>query len=339
MNLSTSPQENGTDCRNVSRAAVQAVQTPTISARQGRSAWCGMGCAPALLTAVVLCCLMWVLPGLSTAAEDGGGKVFLWSFAAEKGTLYLLGSVHVLRPDVYPLDERIDRAYEASRRVVFEADVKEIAGDDVQQVLKEHGMYGDDATLKEYISGDTFRLLQNHAQTAGIPPARFERMKPWLCAVTLSGAELSRLGFRPELGIDAHYAARAEKDGKERIFLESARFQVELLAGMPGEQQEELLRQALRELEVIGEKSDALVSAWKRGDADALEAIVGISLKEYPRIRKALFTDRNLSWMSCLEKLLESEGDTLVIVGAGHLVGEDGILNLLRRKGYNPVQH
>ena len=110
MNLSTSPQENGTDCRNVSRAAVQAVQTPTISARQGRSAWCGMGCAPALLTAVVLCCLMWVLPGLSTAAEDGGGKVFLWSFAAEKGTLYLLGSVHVLRPDVYPLDERIDRA-------------------------------------------------------------------------------------------------------------------------------------------------------------------------------------------------------------------------------------
>jgi uncharacterized protein YbaP (TraB family) len=151
--------------------------------------------------------------------------------------------------------------------------------------------------------------------------------------------ELGRLGFRPELGIDAHYAARAEKDGKERIFLESARFQVELLAGMPEERQEDLLRQALRELEVIGEKSDALVSAWKSGDADALEAIVSISLDEHPQIRKELFTDRNIRWASRLERLLDSEGDTLVIVGAGHLAGKDGILSLLRQKGYRPVQH
>jgi uncharacterized protein YbaP (TraB family) len=299
----------------------------------------GASAATAALMAGVLCCLMWVSPCFSSTEADSDKKVFLWSVAGEKGTLYLLGSVHVLRPDAYPLDGRIDRAYQASRRVVFEADGKELAGEGVQRALRECGMYGADATIKDRISGDTYRLLEGSARTAGIDPARFQRMKPWLCAITLSGVELGRLGFRPELGIDAHYAARAEKDGKERIFLESARFQVELLAGMPEERQEDLLRQALRELEVIGEKSDALVSAWKSGDADALEAIVSISLDEHPQIRKELFTDRNIRWASRLERLLDSEGDTLVIVGAGHLAGKDGILSLLRQKGYRPVQH
>ncbi len=295
--------------------------------------------ATAALTAGVFCCLMWASPCFSSAEADSDGRVFLWSVAGEKGTLYLLGSVHVLRPDAYPLDGRIDRAYEACTRVVFEADGTEAAGDEIQRALRECGVYADDATLKDRISGDTYRLLEGSARTAGIDPARLQRMKPWLCAVTLSGVELGRLGFRPELGIDAHYAARTEKDGKERIFLESARFQVDLLAGMPEERQEELLRQALRELEVIGEKSDALMKAWNSGDADALEAIVNISLDEHPQIKKALFTDRNIRWASRLEKLLDSEGDTLVIVGAGHLVGKDGILSLLRQKGYRPVQH
>lgn len=296
----------------------------------------GFSAGVTAVVAAAVCMVIWMVPCLCSAGE--GDRVFLWCVAGNKGTLHLLGSVHVLKKDADPLDERIEEAYAKSRRVVFEADEEEMSGAPMQKVLAEYGMYPEGTTLKDHVSKATLELLERKAKAAGLDMSQLERLRPWLCAVSLSGAELGRLGFDPSMGIDARYAARAKKDGKGKIFLESSSMQIELLARMPEDRQEELLKQALRELEVIGEKSAALMGAWKSGDPETLEAIVNISLTEHPQIRKDLFTDRNMRWMSRLEDLLQHEGDTLVIVGAGHLVGDDGILNLLREKGYSPVQ-
>jgi len=290
----------------------------------------------AVISLAAVFTMAWADPGRAEAWEKG--RIFLWSVAGEKGTLHLLGSIHALKDDAYPLDDRIEQAYAKSVRVVFEADQEETAGTEMQKELVERGTYTGDTTLKDHISKDTCRLLEEKAHAAGLDIAKLQRLRPWLCAVSLSAMEMARMGFSPENGIDAHYAARAKKDGKERVFLESARLQVDLLAGMPEDLQEEFLRQALRELEVIREKSAVLAAAWKSGDVRALEEIVSISLNEHPKVRKDLFTERNEQWVSHLEELMKARGDTLVIVGAGHLVGDDGILSLLRRKGFGPVQ-
>lgn len=289
------------------------------------------------LKAVVFFLLFFLCSGLASGAEEN--RVFLWSVKGVRGTVYLLGSVHVLTSDSYPLDKRITEAYAGSRRVMFEADMREMGSKEVQKALLAQGVYRDKTFLKDHVSAKTYGILTQRLAAAGLPESQFDKYKPWLCAVSLSGVELSRLGFDPKYGIDAHFFTLASGDGKELLFLETARSQIALLSKTLVDRQEDLLMQSLRELEVIGKRSAEIRKAWKRGDAGKMENIAGVSLKEYPEVRAALFTGRNSSWIPKIEALMNKEGDSLVIVGSGHLVGEDGILALLRKKGYLPAQH
>lgn len=273
-----------------------------------------------------------------TAAAGQENRVFLWSVKGDKGTVHLLGSIHVLKPDSYPLDKRITDAYERSGRVVFEADMREMERPEVQQALLAQGTYRDGTSLKDHVSARTRGLLAQKLASSGFSGSRFDTYKPWLCAVSLSGAELARLGFDPKWGIDAHFFALARKDNKEMLFLETARAQIQLLSKTLSDRQEDLLRQSLRELEVIGLRSEEIRKAWRRGDAAKLEGITTVSLREYPMVKDALFTQRNIRWLSKIEALLGREGESLVVVGAGHLVGGEGIVSLLQAKGYRPVQ-
>ncbi|HQI00380.1 MAG TPA: TraB/GumN family protein [Deltaproteobacteria bacterium] len=286
-----------------------------------------------LLTA---CSLVFILSSAASAGQ--GSHAFLWSVATPKGSVYLLGSAHVPGIDADKLDKRIVRAYQKSRRVVFEADLQEMADKSVQKALFANGTYQGKETLKGNISKETYELLMKRLKGAGIPPSRFETYKPWLCAVSLSGVELKRLGYDPKSGIEARFYTEAKKDGKETVFLETSRSQINLLSRKLKDRQEELLKQAMEELDVVKSRSADIVKAWKSGDAKAMDAITSISLDEYPEIRRALFDERNAAWVSSIEKQMKKDGDTLVIVGAGHLVGEEGILSLLQKKGYNPVQ-
>jgi len=285
---------------------------------------------------LALFCFAVVLTGTAHASEKN--PVFLWSVKGPKGTVHLLGSIHVLKPDAYPLDGRIERAYRQSKRVVFEADLEEARSEQVQRQLVSQGMYPDKTTLKDHISKNTNDLLKQRLQEAGIPASRFASYRPWLCAVSLSGMELKRLGYEAKWGIDAHFSARAKKDGKETIFLETARYQIDLLSQTLKDRQEDLLKQALKELDVIAGQSAAMMKAWEEGDAAKMESLVNISLDEYPEIKKALFTGRNTRWVSRIEELMKKDGDSLIIVGAGHLVGNQGVTTLLQKKGYAPVQ-
>jgi uncharacterized protein YbaP (TraB family) len=268
-----------------------------------------------------------------------GSHNFLWSVKGARGTVYLLGSIHVLKPSDYPLAARIIEAYAGSRRVMFEADMREMGGKAVQKALLDQGTYKDTTSLKDHISAKTYGLLARKLADAGLPESQFDKYKPWLCAVSLSGAELGRLGFDPRYGVDAHFFTRASGEGKEMIFLETASSQITLLSKTLADRQEDLLKQSLRELEVIGARYEEIRKAWKNGDEGKMEGISSVSLKEYPAVKKALFTDRNARWIPKIEALMNKDGDSLVIVGAGHLVGEDGILALLRDKGHLLTQH
>ncbi len=262
----------------------------------------------------------------------------LWSVKTGKNTLYLLGSVHILRRDSYPLSRGIERAYEQSQRVVFEADVQAMASPDMLQKMMAEGLYAEGKSLAQGISRETYELLRKRAESAGLPMAQLERMRPWFCALSLVGIELQRLGFEPAYGVDHHYFKRAKKDGKECLFLETPGEQLSFLSALEEKVQEAFLAQTLAYLDAVGGMFHEMIEAWKTGDVAKLESLVQMGFKDFPELYERLFAGRNRAWLKTVEELLDKDEDALVIVGAGHLVGRESLIDLLSKKGYQVAQ-
>jgi uncharacterized protein YbaP (TraB family) len=270
--------------------------------------------------------------------QSDTGKHFLWSLQTKKNTVYFLGSVHVMKSDAYPLAPEIERAYEDSKKIVFETDVDEASDPAVQAKMMTLGLYMNGQTLKENVSEETYKLLEEKAVAAGIPMASFDRFRPWFCALTLSVMEFQKLGFLPTYGVDTYFFTKAKKAGKEIIPLESTEFQLNLFAEMVELQQESFLRQTLEEIEVIATMASDMVDAWTAGDLDKMDSIMKMSFKEHPDIYDRFVVERNKKWISKIEHLINQDGNAMVIVGAGHLVGTKNLLDLLRAKGYRIEQ-
>ncbi len=265
-------------------------------------------------------------------------KHFLWSLRTKQNTIYFLGSVHMLTSDSYPLAEEIERAYDRCQKIVFETDLDGLSDPGQQAKLVMLGFYPLGQTLQQNLSEETYKALQKKVDEAGLSMAQFDPFKPWMCALTLAVVELQRLGFNPQLGIDKHFFEKAKRDGKERIFLEPVEYQLNLFAKMEEREQESFLRQTLKELEVLETMASDMVQSWKTGDVDKLSAIFGKSFKGHQDIYNRLMINRNRTWASQIEKLIGQRGDVLIIVGAGHMVGRENILELLNRKGHEITQ-
>ncbi|NIS60527.1 MAG: hypothetical protein GTO13_07475 [Proteobacteria bacterium] len=261
-------------------------------------------------------------------------KSCLWSTQTKPSTIYLLGSVHVLKPDAYPLHRSIEAAYAASQKIVFETDIAALQGPVIQGKILELGLYPEDQNLYQNLDGNTRRSLQEKLSELGLPLEHFARFKPWVVALTLASLELQRMGFNPNYGIDFHFFHRATKDGKEIGYLEPAEYQLNLLAKMTKRDQSSFLNQTLRDLELVSQLANDMVSYWKTGDADSLHALLFKSFKDYPKIHDRLLIQRNKKWVEKIENLMRESKNALVVVGVGHLIGPDGLLDLLRKRGY-----
>jgi uncharacterized protein YbaP (TraB family) len=272
------------------------------------------------------------------AEEKSPPHVFLWSVQGSGCRAYILGSIHMLSRGSYPLEPRLERAYSSCRRTVFEADMEEASSEKARQNMLKLGTYPRGKTLRQGISPKTYGLLKEKCDSLGMDVSGFQQLKPWLVSILLASASLKQQGVSPQDGIDAYFLKRARIDEKETIFLETADQQIQLLARTMSGKQEAILRQTLEELDVIRKSSSEMEAAWRRGDAARIEEISSTSLKGYPEIRKKLFAERNASWAAKIDKLLARKDDIFIVVGAAHLVGKDGLLELLSRKGYKPVQ-
>jgi len=272
------------------------------------------------------------------AAEQKQPNVFMWSARGPGSTVYLLGSMHVFRESSYPLDTRIEKAYQSCPRTAFEADMRGTNTDEIRDMMLRLGTYPEGKTLKTEISQRTYNLLKQRALSDSIQMEQLDKHRPWFVAITIASAELRRLGFTGENGLDAHFYTKASKDRKKMVFLETARQQLELLAeSFPG-REEDLLRQALEEMKVLDKESAGIEQAWKTGDAAGMEAFTKKSLKGFPEVEKKLFTERNAAWTDRIAKLLTEKGDVFMVVGAAHLVGEKGVVEMLRARGFTVVQ-
>jgi uncharacterized protein len=266
------------------------------------------------------------------------GKNFLWKIRSEANTVYLLGSVHVMKKHVYPLNKKIEESFDLSDIVVVEADIGDMGQIDIQKVVST-AFYPENDTLENHISKDTYELVKKECADAGMPLLIVNKQKPWFLALTITSLKLMQMGYDPSDGIDAYFLRKAS--GKKGVQeLESVDFQMKLLSGFSDKEQEALLVFTLRDLKLLDKELDKLIRAWENGDTKTMESITienAAKDKDMHSIYEKIIFDRNRNMVSKIEDFLKTKKTYFVIVGAGHLIGNQGIITLLRQKGY-PVE-
>ena len=274
-------------------------------------------------------------------ADEIRGKSFFWKVTADDGSfVYLLGSVHVANKGMYPLPKVIEDAFAACPNLVVE--VNEDAVDQVKlmQTVVERGMYKAGDTITKHLSEKGNKALKEFDAKSGLPLG-YQMMKPWLVAVTITLTELQKLGFDPSLGIDKHFMAAAKKADKKVLELESVEFQLGVMSGFSDELQEKFLISTILEISTIKTEFDKMIQAWKDGDVENMEKMLFRQLKEEPELKPVydkLFFERNAGMAGKIEGYLKSRQPHFVVMGAGHLVGDKGIVKLLTDKKYKMEQ-
>lgn len=277
--------------------------------------------------------------GMAQEANSASGRNMLWRVERDGKRVYILGSVHMLPESAYPLDPAIEKAFDESEKIVFELNLDSVANISGAMSLLKRGTYQNGRTLEKSISKETFALVQERLKATGIPPAMVSRFEPWMVAMLLTATDMRGSGYSDAHGIDMYFHGKAREAGKEVKGLETLDFQVDLFDNLPEEAQEAFLKQTL-EMSSSGDKGtlDSMVAAWKVGDVTALEKIAGASMTDTSDLSQSLLQKRNRNWIPEIEKFLNSDSQHLVIVGALHLVGEAGVIELLRKKGYEVEQ-
>jgi uncharacterized protein len=278
--------------------------------------------------------LLCVCAASSAFADDHHS---LWAVKGKHNTVYLLGSIHLLRAsDTLP--KEADDAYRSASKLVMEIDMDDVNPVEAQQLTMELGLLPAGETLTQQVGPEVAAKLDAYAKETGIPVAMLNQFRPWLAALTLTQLHLLKLGLDPQAGVEQRFVAKAAADHKEILGLETLKEQLGLLAGLTPKLQREFLLQSLEEADDAEREVDEMIAAWRAGDVAGLEKFLGKGMKEYPELYRPLTVDRNRRWLARLETMLNEQRDYLVIVGALHLVGKDGVLDLLEKKGYKIEQ-
>jgi uncharacterized protein YbaP (TraB family) len=275
-------------------------------------------------------CLVYVAMLASIAGADSS----VWQIQSEDHTIYIGGTVHLLRATDYPLPEEYAQAYAASSNIIFETDLNSMNDLAVQAKLMQRLSYGDDESLKTVLSDEAYSALEAYVRNISVPLVMLEKFKPGMVVSLLQVMEFQRIGFTPQ-GVDAYFNTLAIGDGKPLGQLETIDAQIGFLASMGEGNESEFILMSLKDLEDTVDVMDDMIEAWRTGDNNALsELFVADMLEQAPEIYDSLLKQRNLNWLPQLEGMLESPEIEFVLVGAAHLVGPDGLLAILQAKGF-----
>jgi uncharacterized protein YbaP (TraB family) len=222
--------------------------------------------------------------------------------------------------------------------VAFETDVAELELPETQFKILSRATLPEGQTLRDQLSPAVYNSFNQHLQEFGFPAVIFDQLKPSVAAMTLEVLALQKLGLDPEYGVDKHFYKRAKSDGKEIVSLETVDFQISLVTDFPKGEGELWMKSTLSELDKMKAQYDEMLAAWQNGDAAKLEKVLNDSMKESPGIFKRLVSDRSANWVPRIEQMLQKGDNAIVIVGAGHLVGNVGVVELLKKKGLKVTQ-
>ena len=258
----------------------------------------------------------------------------VWKISKGDARIYVGGTIHVLSKTDYPLPAGFDAAYQQAAQLVFETDMQKMAAPETRQLLLQQVVYTDGRNLKQVLKQQTFQELETFLADKKVPVAGVVGLKPGMLAVTLTMLELQRLGMC-EAGVDSFYQAQALNDHKRLGQLEAVEEQIGFLASLGKGYENELISYTLRDIKDLPRIMPLIKAAWRQGDLQKLEELALVPLKqEFPPIYQTLIVKRNKAWLPRIEAMLKNADVEFVLVGALHLVGEDGLLAQLAARGY-----
>jgi uncharacterized protein YbaP (TraB family) len=257
----------------------------------------------------------------------------LWKVQSPKNTIYLAGSIHVLQKEHYPLHHAFDEAFKASSRLMLEVDLAVLSSPLAQMNMLRKGLYLNGETLPTVLSPESYATAKAGLAVLGQHIEDFHRMKPWMVATAVMALELQKLGFESAYGVDRHFLEKAQATGKAIQGLETVEFQLNLFDQLSPSIQEQFLLQTLEDLKNLGTQVSDMVKAWKLGNVQELETLLG-GMGEYPELNQALVINRNHDWLPHVERALQEKEPVFIVVGALHLLGKEGLIESLKAKGY-----
>ena len=264
-------------------------------------------------------------------------RPLLWKVSDGNNALYLLGAFHALKSSDYPLAPSVDAAFADAKTVVFEMSAEEMSSPEVGMLMLRAATYPEGQDLQHSIDARTWQRLEAYAASRKQPVATFQRFEPWFAALLVSLSEMQRIGYDPKQGLDQQMLARAVQANKRTMGLETGASQIAVLDGMSPDEQKQSLSESLDDTEHSAQHMDELHALWRNGDEAGLTKLLTIEFKhDYPALYRRIDVERNNAWVPKLAALLDgpSTDDTLVVVGSMHLLGPDGVVSQLKKRGY-----
>lgn len=260
----------------------------------------------------------------------------MWEIKSDNAKVYLLGSIHLAKSDIYPLDEAIETAYKNSDNIAVEVNVKNVNQFELASMM----MLEQGKTLKDELNDSTFSLIENEFKKINIPAMAYMQLKPWAATMLIVQMKLQKAGYNAQSGIDMYFIDKAEKDKKPILELEKMEFQLKMLEKM-GDLDDEYFHYSLSDIDKSLEQFENIFKAWKAGDTTEIAAISMDGVEEFESMKifmDGMLDKRNLGMAEKIDGYLKSNKTYLVIVGSAHMIGNNGLLKLLKEKGYNPIQ-
>ena len=258
----------------------------------------------------------------------------LWKVQFHTHTTYIGGTCHVLRQSDYPLPEEFERAYADSDVIVFETEIDKLNSPEIQKIITANGIYKDDLSLDKVLSNKTYDLLRRYCEALGIPVSELNRLKPPMVVLTLLALELQRLGVN-QTGVDIYFHNKATNEGKKVKWLESVNEQMEFVLSVGQGNENDFIEHSIKDLKKTKKITDELIVAWKQGNDEKLHKLFVTQMKnDYPDLYNTLLVERNRQWLPKIERYVQDSPKEFVLIGVGHLVGEEGIIQCLKRQGY-----
>ncbi|HVY24608.1 MAG TPA: TraB/GumN family protein [Steroidobacteraceae bacterium] len=272
-----------------------------------------------------------LLTGAVTAVD---AQPAIYTVQGRHNVLHLVGTVHLLQQsDVLP--DNINHAYADSKQLLMEVDTSAMDPLAVQESMMSSGMLPDDKTLETELDAATYSRLKSVVEEAGLQMAMLNHMRPWLVGLTLEETMFAKMGFDPNAGVEMQLTQLAAKDHKPISGFETMDEQIGFFSRLDEKTEIDYLASTLDEFKDMRSELDELVNAWRRGDEDKLQSLLQKEVGGHEKFFNVLIYERNRRWVARLTSLLDNSSDNyLVAVGALHLVGDNGLVSLLRKAGY-----
>jgi uncharacterized protein YbaP (TraB family) len=279
-----------------------------------------------------------LLGGLSAPFPTAQAASPVWAIRGAHNTVYLAGSVHLLPAQEAALPAGFERAYADSAKIVMELDLGKLDPLAVGSWMAEHGALPAGVSLRSVLGEERYRRVTAAAVGLGLATELLDGQAPWVIGIELAELEYLHLGFDPQQGVEQQLVQHAQGDGKPTAGLETIDEELGALEALSREDQLRMLDQTITELQDSPAQLQEVLSAWRRGDAAKLAALLSREYRSFPALYRPLVSARNERWLPQIEQLLRGQQNCLVVVGALHLVGDGGLLELLRKNGFTAQQ-